>query len=118
MTTLFKSTHVLMLSILLAFSANVWSMNLSAAMGQLGAAKTQGLVGEQPNGYLGVIKNKNNAKEVVKLINQARKEQYQKLAQNHNVPLSKIEVLAGKKAIQKTPSGLYIQLGGKWIKKP
>lgn len=118
MTTLFKSTQVLMLSILLAFSANVWSMDLSAAMSQLGSAKSQGLVGEQPNGYLGVIKNQNNAQEVVKLINQARKEQYQKLAQNHNVPLNEIEVLAGKKAIQKTPSGLYIQIDGKWIKKP
>jgi len=118
MTTLFKSTQVLMLSILLVFSANVWSMDLSAAMSQLGSVKSQGLVGEQPNGYLGVIKNQNNAQDIAQLINKARNEQYQKLAQSHKIPLSKIETLAGKKAIQKTPSGLYIQIDGKWIKKP
>lgn len=116
--TLLKSTQILFLSFLLALSSNAWSMDLSAAMNQLGSAKSQGLVGEQPNGYLGVIKNQNNAQDIVQLINKARNQQYQKLSQSHKVPLSEIEALAGNKAIQKTPSGLYIQMNGKWVKKP
>ena len=116
--TFYKSTQILLLSFLLALSSNVWSMNLSTAMNQLGSAKSQGLVGEQTNGYLGVVKNQNNAQDIVQLINNARKEQYQKLAQSHKVPLSEIELLAGKKAIEKTPSGLFIQINGQWIKKP
>lgn len=112
------AAKILLLSILLAFSASAWSMNLSTAMNQLGTAKSQGLVGEKPNGYLGVIKNQNNAQNIADLINQARKEQYIKLSGTHKVPLQEIEAMAGKKAIEKTPSGLYIQINGNWVKKP
>lgn len=112
------AAKILLLSILLAFSASAWSMNLSTAMNQLGTAKSQGLVGEKTNGYLGVIKNQNNAQNIADLINQARKEQYIKLSGTHKVPLQEIEAMAGKKAIEKTPSGLYIQINGNWVKKP
>ncbi|MDX1353522.1 MAG: YdbL family protein [Thiomicrorhabdus sp.] len=113
-----KSIHILLISLLLTFSANVWAMDLSSAMAQLSSAKSQGLIGEQPNGYLGVVKNQGNAQEIAKLINQARKQEYLKLAETHKVPVNEIELLAGKKAIEKTASGLYIQLNGKWLKKP
>lgn len=100
----------------LSFTAH--AMTLQQAMGQLGNYKSQGLVGEQPNGYLGVVKPQGNAAELVQLINQARHDQYQKLANSNNIPLQEIEALAGKKAIDKTRSGLYIQLNGRWLKKP
>jgi len=105
-------------SFLLAISTQVYAMDLSSAMSQLSTAKTQGLVGEQPNGYLGVVSNKNNAQSIVNLINQARKEQYQKLAKNNKLTLQEIEMLAGKKTIKKTASGLFIKANGKWVKKP
>ncbi|BCN93649.1 hypothetical protein THMIRHAM_14340 [Thiomicrorhabdus immobilis] len=113
-----KPINILIISLLLTLSSYAWSMDLSAAMAQLSTVKSQGLVGEQQNGYLGVVKNQNNAQSVVQLINQARNEQYQKMAQTHNVNLSEIEALAGKKAIEKTPSGQYINIDGKWMKKP
>lgn len=113
-----KPIHILLVALLLSFSSQSWAMNLSTAMSQLSSVKQQGLVGEKQDGYLGVIKNQNNAKNVAQLINQARNQQYKKLAKTHNVSLSEIETLAGKKAIEKTPSGLYIKINGKWMKKP
>ena len=103
--------------VMLAISVNAYAMTLQQAMGQLGSYKSQGLVGEQPNGYLGTVKNQNNADDLVKLINQARLAQYQKMANNNQVSVSDIQALAGQKAIQKTPSGYYIQINGQWIKK-
>lgn len=108
---------VLLSSFLLAISQNSFAMNLSQAMSQLGTAKSQGLVGEQPDGYLGVVKNQNNAQSIVKLINQARKQQYQKLAAENQLDLPQVEALAGKKALQKTAPGHYIQINGNWVKK-
>jgi uncharacterized protein YdbL (DUF1318 family) len=116
--TILKPLKLIIFSLLLTLSANVWAMSLSDAMSQLSSVKSQGLVGEQPNGYLGVIKDKNGAKEIVELINQARNAQYQKMTQTHNLSLQEIEVLAGKKAITKTAHGNYIKIDSKWIKKP
>ena len=48
-----KTVHKLMLSALFAVSLPVLAMDLQQAMSALGSAKSQGLVGEQPNGYLG-----------------------------------------------------------------
>lgn len=113
----FKLLSVLIASLLFAMSQNAMAMNLSQAMSKLGQVKEQGLVGEQPNGYLGVVQNKNDAKTIVSLINNARKKQYLQMAKDHNLELSQVEALAGKKAIQKTPSRHYIKVGGKWVKK-
>ena len=115
--TLLKPLQILFISLFLAFSSNGWAMDLSSAMSKLSTVKNQGLVGEQTDGYLGVVKNQNDAQTIAQLINQARKEQYQKMAQNHKVPLQEIEALAGKKAIEKTAPGLYIKIDGKWLKK-
>lgn len=114
----FKPFRLLLISLLLSFSSSVFAMSLSDAMSQLSSAKQQGLVGEQTNGYLGVVKNQNNATTIVNLINNARKQQYQKMAASHKVKLNEIEALAGKKAIQKTAAGLYIKVDGRWMKKP
>ena len=100
-----------------AMSVNAYAMTLQQAMSQLGTYKSQGLVGEQPNGYLGTVKNQNEASQLVQLINNARKAQYQKMASINNIAIQDVEALAGKKALEKTKSGLYIQLNGRWVKK-
>ena len=115
--TLLKPLQILFISLFLALSSNVWAMDLSSAMSKLSTVKSQGLVGEQTDGYLGVVKKQNDVQKITQLINQARKEQYQKMAQNHKVSLQEIEALAGKKAIEKTAPGLYIKIDGKWLKK-
>lgn len=103
--------------LMFAFAANAYAMTLQQAMGQLANYKSQGLVGEQPNGYLGVVTNQNEASELVQLINDARRDQYQKMADANKIAIQDIETLAGKKALEKTKSGHYIEINGRWVKK-
>ncbi len=100
-----------------AFAANAYAMTLQQAMGQLGNYKSQGLVGERSNGYLGVVTNQNEASQLVQLINVARKTQYQKMANANEITTQDIETLAGKKALEKTQTGHYIEINGRWVKK-
>lgn len=98
-------------------SLPVAAMSLNEAMSSLGQAKNSGLVGEMPNGYLGIVKNEGNAAAITKLINDARKKEYQTLAKKNGITLNDVENMAGKKAQEKTPSGQYINIGGQWKKK-
>ena len=59
-----KIVHKFVLSALFALSLPVLAMDLQQAMSALGPAKAQGLVGEQPNGYLGVVATSAQAKEI------------------------------------------------------
>lgn len=94
-----------------------FAMDLNDAMSHLSPAKAAGLLGEQPNGYLGVVQAQGNAAEVARLINDARRAEYQRLAKDNNIQLADVETMAGKKALEKTQPGQYIQLNGKWLKK-
>ena len=108
-----------MFALVLAFgiSASVLAMGLDEAKQKLDSVKQQGLVGETPTGYLEVVRAEGQAKEVVEAINSARRDVYKRIAEKHNIPVTQVETVAGKKAIEKTPSGQYVQMGGKWVKK-
>ncbi len=85
----------------------------------LSDAKAAGLIGEKTNGYLGLVTQANDEiKALVKEVNQKRRAKYIQLAKKKQVPLSQIETIAGKKAIEKTLVGNYIQTAsGQWQKK-
>ncbi|GAB2926082.1 YdbL family probable chaperone protein [Rheinheimera gaetbuli] len=114
---LVKQIKMLLLPTLFALSLPVLAMDLQQAMAALGQAKAQGLVGEQVNGYLGVVQDSNDAADIVKLINEARRAEYARLAKQNNISLADVEAMAGKKAIERTSSGQYIWLNGNWTKK-
>lgn len=116
--TLVKHIKMLLLPALFALSLPVLAMNLQQAMAALGQAKVQGLVGEQANGYLGVVQNSNDAADIVKLINDARRAEYARLAQQNNIAVADVEAMAGKKALERTSAGYFILLNGNWVKKP
>ncbi|MFY1018100.1 YdbL family protein [Ectopseudomonas khazarica] len=101
----------------LTLSLPAYALTLNQAMSALGDAKASGQLGEQPNGYLGVVRPGGQADEIARLINQARRAEYQKVAQDNGISLSDVEAIAGKKAIDRTPAGQFIQLGGQWVKK-
>ncbi|UUD65043.1 YdbL family protein [Pseudomonas seleniipraecipitans] len=105
------------LLLLLSLSLPAYALSLNEAMSALGDAKSSGQLGEQPNGYLGVVKPGGQADEIAKLINAARRAEYQKLAQQNGIQLTDVETIAGQKAIDKTPSGQYIQQQGQWRRK-
>jgi uncharacterized protein YdbL (DUF1318 family) len=97
----------------LGWSAPSWAIGLQDA-------KAQGLLGEQPNGYLGLVRA-NASGEVKSLmadINAKRRQEYQAIAQRNHTQLHVVEALAGKKAIERTPRGQYIRLpSGQWTRK-
>lgn len=105
------------LFLLFSLSLPALAMNLNEAMSALGDAKISGQLGEMPNGYLGVVKASPTANEVAQLINQARRAEYQKLATQNGIQLSDVEAIAGKKAIDKTPPGQFIQWQDQWRRK-
>lgn len=115
--TLVKHIKMLLLPALFALSLPVLAMNLQQAMAALGNAKAQGLVGEQANGYLGVVQSSNDAAAIVKLINDARRAEYARLAQQNNIAVADVEAMAGKKALERTSSGHFILLEGNWVQK-
>jgi len=102
---------------LMLLSCPIQAMDLQQAMTNLPQAKAQGLVGEQPDGYLGVVKAEGNTPTLVQLINAARRAEYQKLATANGLQLADVEVMAGQKAFNKTQSGHFILRDGQWVKK-
>ncbi|ABZ76997.1 conserved hypothetical protein [Shewanella halifaxensis HAW-EB4] len=100
---------VLVASLILSFNAFAISLQ---------DAKAQGLVGEQINGYLGVVQNSAEAKAVASSVNTKRKAHYEKIAKQNSISVSDVAKLAAERAIQATKKGHYIQSkSGKWIKK-
>lgn len=83
----------------------------------LDEAKSQGLVGEMADGYLGVVKETPEAAKLVSDINNKRKEEYQAIAASNKLDLGTVEKLAGAKAIEKTGAGQFIKTSGAWQKK-
>jgi uncharacterized protein YdbL (DUF1318 family) len=109
----FALTLMLVAIVGLGWTASAWAMSLQDA-------KAQGLLGEQPNGYLGLVKS-NASPEVKALmnnINAQRKQEYRSIAKRNNTKLNVVEALAGKKAMERTPPGQYIRSpSGQWSKK-
>tara|TARA_R110002167_G_scaffold185364_1_gene385938 strand:- start:1159 stop:1482 length:324 start_codon:yes stop_codon:yes gene_type:complete len=83
----------------------------------LDEAKQKGLVGEKDNGYLGVVVAQKDAQDLVEDINAKRKTVYAQLAAKNGITVQQVEKLAAQKAYEKTSSGHYLWVGGKWVKK-
>jgi uncharacterized protein YdbL (DUF1318 family) len=80
--------------------------------------KAKGVVGEQNDGYVGLVKQDSTAAKLIAEVNEKRRQRYQQLAKQNSVPLASIAKLAAEKAKEKTKAGQYIQnAAGKWIKK-
>ena len=109
--------YIVSLLLLLSLSLPAAALNLNEAMSALGDAKASGQLGEMPNGYLGVVKDGGQAAEIARLINQARRTEYQRLAEQNGIKLADVEAIAGQKALDKTPPGQYIQDQGQWRRK-
>ncbi len=102
----------------LALLAALLVLPVSAFAVSLDDGKAQGMVGEQSDGYLGVVVDSADARALVAEINAKRKAAYEQLAQANNLELNAVEALAGQKAIDKTAPGNYVRTaGGAWRKK-
>jgi uncharacterized protein YdbL (DUF1318 family) len=96
---------------LLFFTVSAWALGL-------GEAKSRGLVGETPGGYLRAVSSPSaEVKQLVSRINAERRKVYQGIAKKRGTSLKNVEALAGKKAIDKSAPGEYVFVGGSWRKK-
>jgi len=79
-------------------------------------AKTAGYVGEKRNGMLGLVDSNapSSVKALVESVNAKRKDAY---AKKNGTSLVAVSALAGKKAIEKTATGNYIEGPNGWEKK-
>jgi len=80
-------------------------------------AKEQGLVGETESGYLAAVTSSAAVNALVENINAQRKAEYARIAKQNGIAVSDVEKLAARKAIEKTPAGQFVNVGGSWQKK-
>jgi uncharacterized protein YdbL (DUF1318 family) len=91
-----------------------------AAASPLTQPKADGLIGEQANGYIGLVSQNAPAdiKALVKDVNARRKAGYEEIAKRQGTSLAEVEKVGGNKAIEKTLPGNYVRdAGGSWRKK-
>ncbi len=94
------------------FAASAFALDLDSA-------KSQGLVGEKRDGYLGVVVSGNSAAQTLAdSINAKRRDEYKAIAAQNGQSLDVVEKLAAAKAYEMTRSGNYLMdAGGAWVKK-
>jgi uncharacterized protein YdbL (DUF1318 family) len=86
----------------------------------LKSAKEQGWVGEQINGYLGLVKSDAPAdvKALVADVNSQRKAQFAQIAAKNGIAEAEAAKVFAREAAERTLSGNYIQNpAGGWVKK-
>lgn len=106
-----KTLLAFLTTCLLLIAQPAFSMDLQTA-------KDQGLVGETPSGYLEAVKSTSpEVNSLIENINAQRKQKFKEIAARNNTTLEAVELLAGKKAIEKSAPGSYIKLGGSWQQK-
>jgi uncharacterized protein YdbL (DUF1318 family) len=109
--------NVISKTLLLACMLLLVPMSLALTLQE---AKNEGLVGEQRNGYVGLVMESAPA-EVMALardVNNQRRELYQQIARQNNLTAEQVAALAFEKAVEATPAGQYLQdASGAWVKK-
>ena len=86
----------------------------------LKTAKEQGWVGEQNNGYLGLVKSDAPAdlKALVADVNGQRKVQFSQIATKNGIAEAEAAKVFAREAAERTLPGNYIQSpAGAWVKK-
>ena len=103
----------------LALLISMLSVSVAVASA-LTQPKADGLIGEQANGYIGLVRQDVPAdiRKLVNDVNAKRKAGYQKIAAQQGTSLSEVERVGGNKVIEKTLKGNYIRdASGVWRKK-
>jgi len=103
-----------------ALLISLLTVSIAVADSPLTQPKADGLIGEQANGYLGLV-TQNAPADIKKLVNETnakRKAGYQQIAAKQGTSLTEVEKVGGNTAIEKTLKGNYIQdASGTWYKK-
>jgi uncharacterized protein YdbL (DUF1318 family) len=104
---------------LFAAAPGVGLAQTSADKATVDAAKAQGVVGEQADGYLGIVKGSDPAvASAVSAINQGRAKLYASIAAKTGVSVQDAASATGVQLLAKTPPGQYFKTAaGGWARK-
>jgi uncharacterized protein len=93
---------------------------LPASARPLEAERAQGLVGDQADGYLGVVSGGIPALQAqVAAINAERARQYADIAKQQGTTATAVGAITGQQLYLQTPSGQYFRdANGSWVRKP
>ena len=103
-----------------ALLISLLTVSVAIAASSLTQPKADGLIGEQADGYLGLVVSNAPAdiKKLVADVNAKRKAGYQEIAAKQGTNLSEVEKVGGNTAYQKTLKGNYFRdANGVWHKK-
>lgn len=118
--TMMMKPNNLITKILFALLISLMTMSVAVAASPLAKPKADGLIGEQANGYIGLVKQ-NVSADIKKLVNDAnanRRSGYQSIAKKQGTSMAEVEKVGGQKAMDKTLRGNYIRdARGVWRKK-
>ncbi len=106
-------------NVFLALLISMMAVSVAVAS-PLSQPKADGLIGEQANGYIGLVQQNApaNIKKLVNDVNAKRRAGYQKIAKKQGTSLAEVERVGGNTAIEKTLRGNYIRdANGTWRKK-
>lgn len=107
-------------NVFLALLISMMAVSVAVAASPLTQPKADGLIGEQANGYIGLVKQNVPAdiKKLVNDVNAKRRVGYQNIAKKQGTSLAEVERVGGNTAIEKTLRGNYIRdASGTWRKK-
>jgi len=103
-------------------AAATFATAADAASAAIEAAKDNCIVGEQSDGYLGIVDDaaaSEGIRREVRSINQQRKSAFASLAAKNGVTIEDTAALTGKKLVENAGSGECVQLpDGSWAKQP
>jgi len=110
--------HILSAAALVLLSTPAFA-DLAADKATVDAAKASGTVGEQADGYLGVVSGADGTvTAAVNEINNGRRQVYSQTAAKSGVTPDAAGQATGAQLIAKVPGGQYFKpLGGAWTKK-
>ena len=110
--------HIFAAMALLTLSTPAFA-DLAADKATVDAAKAAGTVGEQADGYLGVVSSANGSvTAAVNSINAGRREVYTQTASKSGVSPDAAGQATGAQLIAKVPAGQFFKpLGGAWTKR-
>lgn len=95
----------------LLFAGSAFAMDLSQA-------RSQGVVGEKLDGYVGVVMPSADATAVSNEVNTRRRAEYEKISKQNGQPVSVVAKVAAETIINGLPAGsMYQGADGAWKRK-
>jgi uncharacterized protein YdbL (DUF1318 family) len=108
-------TGLLLVLLALAFAAPAAALHPT-----LEAARRDGVVGEQADGYLGLVTGSASpeVKKLVEEVNAQRRAKYAEVAKQRGIDVATFAAITGKKLVEESPSGSFVRgADGRWVRR-